>query len=151
MTMAHAARLERRPRRGQRGYTLLEIMVVVFIVGLLVTVVAPRILGRTDDARVTKVAADMASIRQALDLYRLDNGVYPTTEQGLEALVERPTRPPLPKAWRSSGYLTRVPVDAWNHAYVYVLVTPERFALTSLGADGIEGGNGLAADVDGSR
>ena len=138
-------------RRGRRGYTLLEIMVVVFIVGLLVTVVAPRILGRTDDARVTKVAADMASMRQALDLYRLDNGVYPTTEQGLEALVERPTRPPLPKAWRSSGYLTRVPVDSWNHAYVYVLVTPERFALTSLGADGVEGGEGLAADVDGSH
>ena len=137
-------------RRGRRGYTLLEIMVVVFIVGLLVTVVAPRILGRTDDARITKVAADMASIRQALDLYRLDNGAYPTTEQGLEALVERPTRPPLPKAWRSSGYLTRGPVDSWNHPYVYVLVTPERFALKSLGADGVEGGEGLAADVDGS-
>jgi general secretion pathway protein G len=138
-------------RRGRRGYTLLEIMVVVFIVGLLVTVVAPRILGRTDDARVTKVAADMASIRQALDLYRLDNGVYPTTEQGVEALVERPTRPPLPKAWRSGGYLTRVPVDSWGHPYVYVLATPERFSLKSLGADGVEGGDGLAADVDGSR
>ena len=151
MTMAHAALLKRRMQRGRHGYTLLEIMVVVFIVGLLVTVVAPRILGRTDDARLTKVAADMASIRQALDLYRLDSGVYPTTEQGLEALVERPTRPPLPKAWRSPGYLTRVPVDSWNHPYVYVLVAPERFALTSLGADGVEGGEGLAADVDGSR
>ena len=136
--------------RGRSGYTLLEIMVVVFIVGLLVTVVAPRILGRTDDARVTKVAADMASIRQALDLYRLDNGGYPTTEQGLEALVERPTRAPLPKAWRNPGYLTRLPVDSWSHPYVYVLVTPERFALKSLGADGVEGGEGLAADVDGS-
>jgi general secretion pathway protein G len=137
--------------RGRHGYTLLEIMVVVFIVGLLVTVVAPRILGRTDDARITKVAADMASIRQALDLYRLDNGVYPTTEQGLEALVERPTRAPIPKAWRNGGYLTRVPTDSWNTPYVYVLVTPERFTLKSLGSDGVEGGDGLAADVDGSR
>ena len=136
--------------KGRRGYTLLEIMVVVFIVGLLVTVVAPRILGRTDDARTTKVAADMASIRQALDLYRLDNGLYPTTEQGLEALVERPTRAPIPKSWRNPGYLPRVPTDAWNTPYVYVLVTPERFALKSLGADGVEGGEGLAADVDGS-
>jgi len=92
----------------------------------------------------------MASIRQALDLYRLDNGGYPTTEQGLEALVERPTRAPLPKAWRNPGYLTRLPVDSWSHPYVYVLVTPERFALKSLGADGVEGGEGLAADVDGS-
>ena len=141
----------RTTRRGRHGYTLLEIMVVVFIVGLLVTVVAPRILGRTDDARLTKVAADMASLRQALDLYRLDNGAYPTTEQGVEALVERPTRPPLPKAWRSPGYLTRVPADAWGHPYVYVLATPERFTLKSLGADGVEGGDGLAADVDGSR
>ena len=151
MTMARAALLERRARRDRCGYTLLEIMVVVFIVGLLVTVVAPRILGRTDDARITKVAADMASIRQALDLYRLDNGVYPTTEQGLEALVERPTRPPLPRAWRSSGYVTRVPVDSWGTPYVYVLVTPERFVLKSLGGDAAEGGDGIAADIDGSR
>lgn len=135
-------------RRGRRGYTLLEIMVVVFIVGLLVTIVAPRIMGRTDDARRTKAVADMASLGQALNLYRLDNGTYPTTEQGLEALVERPTAPPAPKAWRSEGYVDRLPTDPWGNAYVYVLSSPQRFALASLGADGVEGGDGAAADID---
>jgi len=135
--------------RGRRGYTLLEIMVVVFIVGLLVTIVAPRILGRTDEARATKARADIAAVAQALNLYKLDNGSYPTTEQGLEALVERPSRPPVPKAWRSEGYVNRVPVDGWGNAYVYLLVTPERYTLKSLGADGVEGGDGRAADIDG--
>jgi general secretion pathway protein G len=137
--------------RWRAGYTLLEVMVVVFIVGLLVTIVAPRIMGRTDDARTTKVRADLASITQALNLYRLDNGAYPTTEQGVEALVERPSRPPVPKAWRADGYLGRVPVDAWGNPYVYLLQTPERFTLKSLGADGVEGGEGLAADIDGTK
>ena len=137
-------------RQRRRGYTLLEIMVVVFIVGLLVTIVAPRILGRSDDARMTKAVADMAAITQALNLYRLDNGTYPTTEQGIEALVERPTRPPLPKAWRADGYLDRMPIDSWGNPYVYVLTTPERFALKSLGGDGVEGGTGAAADIDAS-
>ena len=134
--------------RRAPGYTLLEIMVVVFIIGLLVTVVAPRIKGRKDDARRTKAAADLASLGQALNLYRLDNGVYPTTDQGLEALVERPTTAPIPKAWRSEGYIDRVPTDPWGNAYVYVLAGPQRFALASLGADGVEGGNGAAADID---
>jgi general secretion pathway protein G len=134
--------------RRAPGYTLLEIMVVVFIIGLLVTVVAPRIMGRTDDARRTKAAADLASLGQALNLYRLDNGMYPTTDQGLEALVERPTTAPVPKAWRSEGYIDRVPTDPWGNAYVYVLAAPQRFALASLGADGVEGGDGAAADID---
>jgi len=138
-------------RRRTGGYTLLEVMVVVFIVGLLVTIVAPRILGRTDDARATKAVADMAAITQALNLYRLDNGTYPTTEQGIEALVERPTRPPVPKAWRTDGYLDRMPIDSWGNPYVYVLTTPERFALKSLGGDGVEGGTGTAADIDGTK
>ena len=136
---------------SRRGYTLLEIMVVVFIVGLLVTIVAPRILGRTDDARTTKVRADMAAITQALNLYRLDNGTYPTTEQGIEALVERPSRPPVPKAWRNEGYLPRVPLDSWGNPYVYLLTAPERFTLKSLGSDGVEGGDGIAADIDGTK
>jgi general secretion pathway protein G len=130
------------------GYTLLEIVVVVFILGLLATIVAPRIMGRTDEARVTKARADLASVVQALDLYRLDNGVYPTTDQGLEALVERPAAPPPPKAWRPEGYLDRVPADPWGNAYVYVLAGPQRFTLKSLGSDGVEGGEGYAADVD---
>ena len=134
--------------RRRRGYTLLEIMVVVFILGLLATIVAPRILGRTDEARRTKAVADLASLGQALNLYRLDNGVYPTTDQGLAALRERPTAPPVPKSWRSEGYVDRIPDDPWGNPYVYVLVGPQRYALKSLGADGAEGGDGAAADID---
>jgi general secretion pathway protein G len=134
--------------RNARGYTLLEIMVVVFIVGLLVTIVAPRIVGRTDEARHTKALADLASIGQALNLYRLDNGLYPTTDQGLVALVERPTSAPVPKAWRAEGYLDRVPLDPWGNPYVYVLAMPQRYTLKSLGSDGVEGGDGVAGDID---
>ena len=138
----------RRARAG--GYTLLEIMVVVFILGLLATLVAPRIMGRTDDARRTKAVADMKGIEQALNLYRLDSGGYPTTEQGIEALVTRPTRPPVPKTWNPNGYLDRVPVDPWGNAYVYVS-DGTRFTLRSYGADGAEGGDGKFADVDNAR
>lgn len=134
--------------RRTNGYTLLEIMVVVFIIGLLVTIVAPRIVGRTDDARRTKAMADLASIGQGLNLYRLDNGTYPTTEQGLHALNERPTSAPVPRTWRNEGYLDRVPIDPWGNPYVYVLATPQRYALQSLGSDGVEGGDGTAADID---
>lgn len=134
--------------RGTRGYTLLEIVVVVFILGLLATIVAPRILGRTDDARTTAVRATLQSIAHALDLYRLDNGVYPTTEQGLEALVERPAAPPAPAHWREGGYLERVPADSWGNPYVYVRLSPDRYVLKSLGADGVEGGDGLGKDID---
>ena len=130
------------------GFTLLEIMVVVFILGLLATIVAPRILGRTDDARHTKAVADIKGIEQALNLYRLDSGGYPTTEQGLEALVRRPDRPPVPSKWNPDGYLEQVPVDPWGHPYVYV-ADGSRFVLKSLGADGVEGGDGKYADVDG--
>ena len=132
---------------GRRGFTLLEIMVVVFIVGLLATLVAPRIMGRADEARRTKAIADMKSIEQALNLYRLDTGGYPTTEQGLEALVHRPDRPPVPRTWNPNGYLERVPTDPWGKAYAYV-ATGDRFVLRSYGPDGVEGGDGRFADLD---
>jgi general secretion pathway protein G len=136
-----------RRRAHERGFTLLEIMIVVFIVGLLATLVAPRLMGRTDEARRAKAAADLATLAQALDLYRLDSGAYPTTPQGLAALVERPATPPVPTKWRDGGYVDQVPSDPWGHPYVYV-VTGERFVLKSLGADGVEGGEGNAADVE---
>jgi general secretion pathway protein G len=129
------------------GYTLLEIMVVVFILGLLATIVAPRIMGRADDARRTKAIADMKGIEQALNLYRLDSGAYPTTEQGLDALVHRPEKPPLPHKWNPNGYLERLPVDPFGNPYVY-LSDGTRFTLKSLGADGAEGGDGRFADLD---
>jgi len=131
----------------QSGFTLLEIMVVVFILGLLVTLVAPNILGRADEARRTKAMADMKAVEQALNLYRLDSGGYPTTAQGLEALVRQPTTPPLPRAWNPNGYLEHMPLDPWGNAYVYI-ADGMRFTLRSLGADGVEGGEGKFADLD---
>ena len=134
-------------KRGREGFTLLEIMVVVFILGLLATIVAPKIIGRTDDARRTKAIADLKGIEQALNLYRLDSGSYPSTEQGLDALVRRPEKPPVPRAWNPNGYLERVPLDPWGAPYVY-LSDGGRFTLKSYGADGVEGGVGKFADLD---
>ena len=134
-------------RVRSRGFTLLEIMVVVFILGLLVTLVAPRIVGRADEARHTKAIADMKAVEQALNLYRLDTSSYPTTSQGLGALVHRPDTPPIPKTWNPNGYLERVPLDPWGNAFVY-LSDGTRFTLRALGADGVEGGDGKAADLD---
>jgi len=133
--------------RRREGFTLLEVMVVVFILGLLATIVAPKIMGRTDDARHTKAVADMKGIEQALNLYRLDNSGYPTTDQGLQALVSRPTTSPVPRQWNPNGYLERVPLDPWGRPYVY-LSDGARFTLKSYGADGVEGGEGKFADID---
>jgi len=135
-----------RPSR-EAGFTLLEIMIVVFIVGLLATLVAPRLMGRTDEARRAKAAADLATLAQALDLYRLDSGLYPTTSQGLAALVTRPATAPVPRVWRDGGYVDQVPADPWGNAYVYV-ATGDRFVLKSLGGDGVEGGEGNAGDIE---
>jgi general secretion pathway protein G len=128
------------------GYTLLEVMIVVVVLGLLATLVVPRIMGRPEEARRTKAVADMKGIEQALNLYRLDNGGYPTAEQGLQALVHKPDRPPVPQHWNPDGYLDRVPVDPWGNAYVYV-PDGSRFTLKSHGADGVEGGEGRFADI----
>src|SRR4029450_9515835 len=105
--------------RSEAGFTLIEIMVVVFILGLLITLVAPRILGRTDEARQTKAAADIKAIEQARVLYKLDNALLPTTEQGLEALVRPPTTGQLPRRWNPEGYLEKVPIDPWDLPYVF--------------------------------
>jgi general secretion pathway protein G len=133
--------------RDQAGFTLIEIMVVVFILGLLITLVAPRILGRTDEARQTKAAADIKAIEQALSLYKLDNGFYPTTEQGLEALVTPPTTGLIPRRWNRDGYLEKVPLDPWDAPYVFES-DGAAFVIRSFGADGSEGGEAAAADID---
>ena len=122
-------------------------MVVVFILGLLVTLVAPKIIGRSDEARRTKAAADLRAIEQALHLYKLDNGSYPTTDQGLKALVDKPVSGIVPAHWNPDGYLEKVPVDPWGHLYIY-LSNSEKYILKSLGADGEEGGEGKYADLD---
>jgi general secretion pathway protein G len=133
--------------RGSAGFTLIEIMVVVFILGLLVTMVAPKIMGRTDEAKRTKAAADLRAIQQALNLYKLDNGRYPTTEQGLQALVTKPQVGVIPVRWNPEGYIEKVQLDPWENAYLY-LSNGDRYTLKSLGGDGEEGGEGKDADLD---
>jgi general secretion pathway protein G len=105
-------------------------------------------VGGPDLARRVKVIADLKSVAQALDLYRLDAGTYPSTQQGLAALVERPTTPPVPARWTPNGYLDRVPVDPWGRPYVYFRPEADHYQLNSLGADGAEGGEGAFADID---
>jgi general secretion pathway protein G len=117
------------------------------ILGLLISLAAPRIIGRTDDARIVKAHADVKAIEDALNLYKLDSGIYPTTEQGLEALVEEPTVGEAPRNWRPDGYMERVPLDPWNREFLYAS-DGHSYVLRSLGADGEEGGKGVDADID---
>lgn len=132
----------------QRGFTLLEIMVVIVILGLLVSIVAPNILQNQDRAMVEKARADIAVLEQALDMYKLDNFVYPTTDQGLDALVEKPDLAPEPKNYRENGYVKRLPKDPWGNPYRYIRPGEHGpYDLYSTGADGDEGGEGLASDI----
>jgi general secretion pathway protein G len=101
------------------GFTLIEVMVVVVILGILAAIVVPKIMSRPEQARMVKVKQDILAIQSALDLYKLDNGRYPTTEQGLDALVNKPTASPLPNNWKSDGYLQKVPQDPWGEEYQY--------------------------------
>jgi len=126
----------------------MEIMVVIFIIGLLIAVIAPSVLGSQDKAMKQKALADLATLEQALDMYRLDNLRYPTAEQGLRALVAQPTAAPVPRAWRADGYIRRLPEDPWGVAYQYRAPGQHgRIDLYSLGADGVEGGEGTDADI----
>lgn len=134
--------------RGQSGFSLIEIMVVVIIIGLLASIVAPAVLNRADDARIQKVHADFRNIQTALKLYRIDNFVYPSSEQGLEALTERPTIAPVPRNWRQGGYLEELPRDPWGNPYQYLSPGESReYDIYTLGADGVSGGDGQNADI----
>ena len=133
--------------RRDRGFTLLEILVVVMILGLLISLAAPRIIGRTDEARIVKAKADIRAIEEALNMYKLDSGIYPTTEQGLVALVEQPETGNIPRRWREGGYLERVPIDPWDNEFLYAS-DGRQYVLRSLGADAEEGGDGVDADID---
>ncbi len=131
-----------------RGFTLIEIMVVVVIMGVLAALVVPRLMGRTDDARILAARQDIATLMQALKLYRLDNQRYPTTEQGLQALVTRPAMAPVPPNWKTGGYLDRLNRDPWGNAYQYLSPgTHGEIDLFSYGADGKPGGTGNDADI----
>jgi general secretion pathway protein G len=137
------------PRRRLRaGFTLIEIMVVVVIMGIMAALVVPKLMGRTDDARITAARQDIATIMQALKLYRLDNHRYPSTEQGLSALVIKPQGGPAAPGWKEGGYLERLPKDPWGNAYQYLAPGVHgEVDVFSYGADGRPGGAGSDADI----
>jgi general secretion pathway protein G len=140
------------PKKKSRGFTLIELMVVIVILGILAGLVLPRFMGRTEEAKKTKAKLQIENLEAALKLYKLDNGTYPTTEQGLEALVQKPSTGTIPKNWREEGYLekTKIPVDPWGRPYLYISpgIKNRDFDLKSLGADGEEGGEGENADIE---
>ena len=132
--------------RQARGFTLIEILVVVVIIGILGAIIVPNLLSRPDQARITAAQTDLRQLGTALDMYRLDNYQYPSTEQGLDALVQRPSGFPEPKNWNPDGYIKTLPADPWGSPYVYERRSSD-FTIFSLGADGVEGGEGTNADV----
>jgi general secretion pathway protein G len=130
------------------GFTLIEILVVIVILGILAALVVPRVLERPDEARAVAAKSDIAAIMGALKLYRLDNQRYPTTEQGLAALVTAPTQAPLPPNWKPGGYLERLPKDPWGQPYQYLNPGLRgEIDVFSFGADGQPGGTGIDADI----
>ena len=155
-----AWRLPPRALSGTAGFTFIEIMVVVAILAILAALVVPRIMGRTDDAKRTAAKVQIRSIEGALQLYKLDNGIYPTTEQGLKALVEKPAIGVVPKKWKIGGYLPKLPEDPWGNPYKYLSpaqtavqssgqgsTLKAEYEIISLGTDGEVGGEGVNADI----
>ncbi len=141
-----------RHRDDERGFTFIEIMVVVAILAILAALVVPRIMGRTDDAKRTAAKVQIRNIEGALQLYKLDNGVYPTTEQSLKALIEKPSVGVIPKKWKLGGYLPKLPEDPWGNPYKYLSPVQKgdykvEYEITSLGTDGEVGGEGVNADI----
>jgi len=135
-------------QRSAAGFTLIEIMVVVVILALLAAVVVPKVMSRPDEARMVAAKADIAAVTQALKLYRLDNTMYPSSEQGLAALVQKPGTSPQPLNWKAGGYLDRVPKDPWGREYLYLNPGVKgEIDVYSLGADGQPGGEGPSADI----
>jgi general secretion pathway protein G len=143
-----AVRAVSRVLAAERGFTFIEIMVVVAILAILAALVVPRIMGRTDDAKRTAAKVQIRNIEGALQLYKLDNGVYPSSEQGLKALVEKPSVGVIPKKWKVGGYLPKLPEDSWGNPYKYTSPSPKGdYEIMSLGTDGEVGGEGVNADI----
>lgn len=143
--------LRNNPPRAQQGFTLIEIMVVVVIIGVLGAIVVPQFMSRPDQAKVTAARVDVQAIATALEMYRLDNFNYPSTQQGLEALSKRPSGMPTARNWNPQGYLKSLPVDPWGTPYQYinpgVQSVDGSYDLYSMGSDGVAGGEGHAADI----
>ena len=141
-------------KKQPQGFSLIEVLVVVVIMGMLIGLIGPNVLGQVDRARVTTAKSDIASLSQALDMYKLDNHFYPTTDQGLEALVNRPQSSPEPRNWNPEGYIkgNKLPLDPWDGEYVYISPGEDNlpYELLSLGADARSGGEGYAADISSS-
>ncbi len=139
--------------KKMNGFTLIEVMVVVVILGILAAIVIPKFMGRPEQARIVKVKQDIMAIQSALDLYKLDNGFYPSTDQGLSALVTKPTEDPLPRNWKSDGYLQQLPMDPWGQAYQYINEN-EKLKIFSYGPKGKDGnteiGNWATENTNGS-
>ena len=132
----------------QAGFTLIEIMIVIVIMGIMASLIVPKIMGRPDEARIMASKQDIASILQALKLYKLDNQRLPSTEQGLQALVTKPSSPPMPNNWKADGYLDKLPKDPWGNPYQYL--SPGLHGdidVFSFGSDGAIGGEGNDADI----
>lgn len=139
---------DRRERRNARGFTLIEIMVVIVILGVLAALVVPKVMSRPDEARAVAARQDLNALMQALKLYRLDNGRYPTAEQGLVALVRKPTLPPEARNWKPGGYLEKLPQDPWGAPYHYANPGVHgEIDVWSMGADSAPGGDGIDADI----
>jgi general secretion pathway protein G len=134
--------------RRQRGFTLIEVMVVIAILGILAALIVPKIMSRPDEARRVAAKQDIATVMQALKLYRLDNGRYPTQDQGLTALVKKPDTDPVPNNWKDGGYLERLPNDPWGAPYQYLIPgAHDEIDVFSFGADGKPGGDANNADI----
>jgi len=135
-------------RKKQAGFTLIEIMVVIVIIGILASVVVPRVMDNPDKARTAKAKHDIQALESALDIYRLDNFTYPTTDQGLEALTTKPSGSPEPKNWKNGGYIKKLRKDPWGNDYLYMHPGQHgEVDIYSLGADGAPGGDGVFADI----
>jgi general secretion pathway protein G len=147
---AQGHRMVRRSRHASRGFTLIEIVVAVAILAILASIVVPRVLGRVDDANIAKARTEISVLSSALNLYKLDNFAYPSSDQGLQALVARPSGSPEARNWRAGGYLEggRVPKDPWGRDYQYLSPGQRgEFDVYSLGRDGRPGGEGVDADI----
>ncbi|MCK5237592.1 MAG: type II secretion system major pseudopilin GspG [Deltaproteobacteria bacterium] len=141
----------RKSTNNEGGFTLIEIMVVVVILGILAAVIAPRFMGRADDARVTEVKLQIKNFETGLKMYKLDNARYPTTEQGMEALITKPSIAPMPAKYRDGGYLegSKIPKDPWHNTYLYFSPgTHGDYDIVSYGADGVRGGEKYDADIE---